>query len=256
MLPGRGSVSRLGSAREGRVRRIGVYGTTVTGTRVYRVRLEVTRRGPAGQCSCPWGSEGFFRKHCVATSPAWPARGDPAARPRSRSSSTGSTPKPPGRPPRTGAARRNRTSAEPEPEPPPTRPTRSPARLLSEAKRLFTRCDRDDDFHHHITTLRHTRRTQWALRRELGPVRPALTAREPASQVGEHCPGRPAAFGGLRVVLTSKTGLNSTKGRQRSADDLKWANLRCAPGRIRTCAPASGGRCDSPLRRALYQHKQ
>ncbi|MBB5960421.1 putative Zn finger protein [Saccharothrix tamanrassetensis] len=43
---------------------------------------------------------------------------------------------------------------------------RSAARLLSEAKRLSTRCDRDTDFHDHVTTLRHTHRTKWALRQE------------------------------------------------------------------------------------------
>ncbi|MFI9010137.1 SWIM zinc finger domain-containing protein [Actinosynnema sp. NPDC053489] len=71
---------------EGRVRRIGVDGTTVTGTvdgsRTYRVRLEVTRRGLDGRCSCPWGQEGFFCKHCVATALVWLGQGGRATPPR------------------------------------------------------------------------------------------------------------------------------------------------------------------------------
>ncbi|MGH3693113.1 MAG: SWIM zinc finger family protein [Pseudonocardiaceae bacterium] len=60
---------------EGRVRKLAVDGTTVTavveGTSAYRVRLTVTRTGLDGACTCPYGSEGVFCKHCVATALAW-----------------------------------------------------------------------------------------------------------------------------------------------------------------------------------------
>lgn len=59
----------------GQVRRVRVDGTTVTatvdGTYVYRVRLEVRKSGLRGQCSCPYGADGVFCKHCVATALAW-----------------------------------------------------------------------------------------------------------------------------------------------------------------------------------------
>jgi SWIM zinc finger len=66
-------------AAAGRVRRVEVSGTTVTstvhGTSVYRVRLEVAGSGLRGRCSCPYGSEGVFCKHCVATALVWLADG-------------------------------------------------------------------------------------------------------------------------------------------------------------------------------------
>jgi hypothetical protein len=59
----------------GRVRKLAVDGTTVTaiveGTSAYRVRLAVTRAGLDATCSCPYGSEGVFCKHCVAAALAW-----------------------------------------------------------------------------------------------------------------------------------------------------------------------------------------
>lgn len=59
----------------GQVRRVTVDGSTVTatvdGTRTYRVRLDVTPKGLHGRCSCPYGADGVFCKHCVATSLAW-----------------------------------------------------------------------------------------------------------------------------------------------------------------------------------------
>ncbi|MFD0199924.1 MULTISPECIES: SWIM zinc finger family protein [Saccharothrix] len=59
----------------GRVRRVAVDGTSVTatveGSYAYRVRLDVTRRGLSGRCSCPHGADGAFCKHCVATALAW-----------------------------------------------------------------------------------------------------------------------------------------------------------------------------------------
>jgi uncharacterized Zn finger protein len=39
----------------------------VFGTDEYEVQLTVTERGLAGECSCPYGQDGFFCKHCVAT---------------------------------------------------------------------------------------------------------------------------------------------------------------------------------------------
>ena len=57
----------------GHVRRISVDGTavsaTVEGTHAYRVRLDVTRNGLRGRCSCPHDVE--FCKHCVAVALAW-----------------------------------------------------------------------------------------------------------------------------------------------------------------------------------------
>lgn len=44
---------------------------TVDGTHAYLVRLEVTRTGLRGRCSCPYGSEVPFCKHCVAVALAW-----------------------------------------------------------------------------------------------------------------------------------------------------------------------------------------
>lgn len=59
----------------GQVRRVTVDGSTVNatvaGTRTYRVRLDITRSGLRGQCSCPYGADGVFCKHCVAASLAW-----------------------------------------------------------------------------------------------------------------------------------------------------------------------------------------
>jgi uncharacterized Zn finger protein len=59
----------------GLVRRLTVDGASVTatveGTSIYRIRLETTVDGLDGQCSCPYGQEGVFCKHCVATALAW-----------------------------------------------------------------------------------------------------------------------------------------------------------------------------------------
>ncbi|MFD5825443.1 SWIM zinc finger domain-containing protein [Lentzea sp. NPDC060358] len=72
----------------GQVRRIEVDGATVTaavdGTRTYRVRLEVTPKGLRGRCSCPYGAEGVFCKHCVATSLAWLEQGGEVGEPRAK----------------------------------------------------------------------------------------------------------------------------------------------------------------------------
>ena len=79
------SVRRLADARSfergqayfaaGRVRRFTVDGAsvaaTVGGTSLYRVRLEITGTGLGGRCSCPYGQEGVFCKHCVAAALAW-----------------------------------------------------------------------------------------------------------------------------------------------------------------------------------------
>ncbi|MBE8518140.1 SWIM zinc finger family protein [Amycolatopsis sp. H6(2020)] len=63
----------------GRVRRVRIDGTTVSatveGTYVYRVKLEVARSGLRGRCSCPYGGDGVFCKHCVATALAWLEQG-------------------------------------------------------------------------------------------------------------------------------------------------------------------------------------
>ncbi|MEV8442905.1 SWIM zinc finger family protein [Actinosynnema sp. NPDC051121] len=89
-----GTVRRLADPRsfergeeyfaDGRVRRISVDGTTVSatvdGTHAYRVRLDVTRSGLRGRCSCPHDVE--FCKHCVAVALAWLSRaGEATARP-------------------------------------------------------------------------------------------------------------------------------------------------------------------------------
>jgi len=70
----------------GRVRRVRIDGSavsaTVDGTYVYRVRLEIVRSGLRGQCSCPYGAEGAFCKHCVATALAWLAEGGKPGEPR------------------------------------------------------------------------------------------------------------------------------------------------------------------------------
>ena len=70
----------------GLVRRVRIDGTTVTatvdGTYSYRVRLEVVRSGLRGRCSCPYGADGVFCKHCVATALAWLDEGGKPAEPR------------------------------------------------------------------------------------------------------------------------------------------------------------------------------
>jgi uncharacterized Zn finger protein len=70
----------------GRVRRVAVDGTTVSatvdGTHAYRVRLEVTRGGLRGKCSCPYGAEVAFCKHCVAAALAWLKQGGKIGEPR------------------------------------------------------------------------------------------------------------------------------------------------------------------------------
>ncbi|WP_285708477.1 DUF6880 family protein [Microtetraspora sp. NBRC 16547] len=64
---------------QGRVRRLAADGVAVTatvdGTRTYRVRLRVTAAGLDGECSCPYGADGMFCKHCVATGLAWLGKG-------------------------------------------------------------------------------------------------------------------------------------------------------------------------------------
>jgi uncharacterized Zn finger protein len=56
-----------------------VEGTTVTatvdGAHAYRVRLDVTRFGLRGQCSCPSGVDGAFCEHRVAVALGWLERG-------------------------------------------------------------------------------------------------------------------------------------------------------------------------------------
>jgi SWIM zinc finger len=70
----------------GRVRRVEVDGTTVTatvdGTSVYRVRLEVAGSGLRGRCTCPYGVEGVFCKHCVAVALVWLEDGAQVGEPR------------------------------------------------------------------------------------------------------------------------------------------------------------------------------
>ncbi|SDS06273.1 Uncharacterized conserved protein, contains Zn finger domain [Actinopolymorpha singaporensis] len=59
----------------GRVRELRVDGSAVSaivdGGRAYRVRLDLTPLGLEGRCNCPYGAEGFFCKHCVASALAW-----------------------------------------------------------------------------------------------------------------------------------------------------------------------------------------
>lgn len=72
----------------GQVRRLTVDGSTVTatvdGTRTYRVRLDVTPKALSGRCSCPYGADGVFCKHCVATSLAWLEQGGEVEKPRAK----------------------------------------------------------------------------------------------------------------------------------------------------------------------------
>lgn len=59
----------------GRVRGMAIEGDAVTavvhGSSAYRVRLAVGASGLDGSCSCPYGSDGVFCKHCVATVLTW-----------------------------------------------------------------------------------------------------------------------------------------------------------------------------------------
>ncbi|WP_275293937.1 DUF6880 family protein [Amycolatopsis sp. La24] len=72
----------------GQVHRFTIDGTaataTVAGTSVYRVRLGISANGLAGRCSCPYGQEGVFCKHCVATALAWLDAGGEAGESRVR----------------------------------------------------------------------------------------------------------------------------------------------------------------------------
>lgn len=72
----------------GQVRRVTVDGTTVNatvdGTRTYHVRLDVTPKGLRGRCSCQYGVDGVFCKHCVAASLAWLEQGGEVGEPRSK----------------------------------------------------------------------------------------------------------------------------------------------------------------------------
>src|SRR5437879_5725409 len=72
----------------GRVRRFVVDGASVTatvdGTNVYRVRLEITDTDLDGQCSCPYGQDGMFCKHCVAVALAWLDAGGELGEPRAQ----------------------------------------------------------------------------------------------------------------------------------------------------------------------------
>lgn len=72
----------------GQVRRFKVDGTsltaTVDGTSTYRVRLDITANGLDGRCSCPYGQEGVFCKHCVATALAWLDAGGEVGEPRAK----------------------------------------------------------------------------------------------------------------------------------------------------------------------------
>lgn len=71
----------------GRVRRCTFDGRTATatvdGTSVYRVRLEITAAGLDGECSCPYGQDGMFCKHCVAAALTWLEAGGEPGEPRS-----------------------------------------------------------------------------------------------------------------------------------------------------------------------------
>jgi uncharacterized Zn finger protein len=72
----------------GQVRRFRVDGTSVTatvnGTSTYRVRLDITVNGLNGRCSCPYGQDGVFCKHCVATALAWLDAGGEVGEPRAQ----------------------------------------------------------------------------------------------------------------------------------------------------------------------------
>ncbi|WP_188316391.1 SWIM zinc finger family protein [Solihabitans fulvus] len=72
----------------GQVRRFTIDGRSVTatvdGTSVYRVRLDITANGLKGRCSCPYGQEGVFCKHCVATALAWLDAGGEVGEPRAQ----------------------------------------------------------------------------------------------------------------------------------------------------------------------------
>ncbi|MGH8822959.1 MAG: SWIM zinc finger family protein, partial [Jiangellaceae bacterium] len=50
---------------------------TVDGSRRYRVALTVTAAGISGECTCPYGADGIFCKHCVATALTWLDTGPP-----------------------------------------------------------------------------------------------------------------------------------------------------------------------------------
>ncbi|GAA4536740.1 SWIM zinc finger family protein [Amycolatopsis samaneae] len=68
----------------GQVRKLVIDGATATatvdGTGVYRVRLRLAASGLSGSCSCPYGADGVFCKHCVAASLKWlDAGGKPTA---------------------------------------------------------------------------------------------------------------------------------------------------------------------------------
>ncbi|WP_154697401.1 SWIM zinc finger family protein [Lentzea guizhouensis] len=72
----------------GQVKRVTLNGSTVSatvdGTRTYRVRLDVTPTGLSGRCSCPYGMDGAFCKHCVAASLAWLEQGGEVAESRQK----------------------------------------------------------------------------------------------------------------------------------------------------------------------------
>jgi SWIM zinc finger len=83
-----------------RVSELAIAGTWVTatvyGTDVYRVRLKFDDQraeGLRGDCSCPFGAEGNFCKHCVATGLVALQRGSPAVNAR-----VAPTPEPPREP--------------------------------------------------------------------------------------------------------------------------------------------------------------
>jgi SWIM zinc finger len=65
-------------ARVGAVGALDVVGASiragVQGTERYRVRVDATREGIQGDCSCPVGRDGGFCKHCVAVGLAWLGR--------------------------------------------------------------------------------------------------------------------------------------------------------------------------------------
>ena len=65
-------VGELGDIEDGVV-------ATVRGTEPYQVRLTWTAAGLTGDCSCPFGQDGEFCKHCVAVGLAVIAAGRNAA---------------------------------------------------------------------------------------------------------------------------------------------------------------------------------